>query len=150
MSAINIPLSRYLGRKIKKFWNLTALAKRFNLSLTKQESLRDQLIGLDSINRKLLLVKKEKDQAVCRVVDLQDLQHCSIKKVYSSIQAGDLQTKGLNHYLQSISLQLGFKTAAEPIAVHFYENGYNTVRQQSLLEAAAKKWEGIVSDLLMR
>jgi hypothetical protein len=148
MTIINIPLSRYIRRKIKKLWNLPSLAKKLNLTVAKLESLRNQLIGLDSVRRKLLLIRKEKDKLDCCVVDLKDVQHCAIKKVYGSIPAGDLQTKGLNYYLQSVSLQLGLKSSAKAVSVRFYDSRYNTRRQQSFSEAAARKWERLVSDLL--
>jgi len=148
MSTITIPLSRYIRRKIKKLSNFPLVAKIFNLSVAKQESLRNQLLALDASKRKLLLMKKEKGKVDYRVVDLQNVQQVSVKKVYGSIPAGDLQTKKLNYYLQSVSLQLRFKGGAEPVAVSFYESRYNTIKQQSFLEAAANKWEQFVSGLL--
>jgi hypothetical protein len=148
MSAIPIPLSRYIRRKIKKLWNFPMAAKIFNLSVAKQESLRNQLIALDAAKRKLLLIKKEKSIVDYRVVDLQNVQQVSVKKVYGNIPAGDLQTKELNYYLQSVSLQLRFKSGAEPVDVNFYESRYHTIKQQSFLEAAANKWKQFVSDLL--
>jgi len=141
-------MRRYIRRKIKKLRNFPRVAKIFNLSVAKQESLHNQLIALDDAKRKLLLIKKEKSKVDYFVVDLQNVQQVSVKKVYGSIPAGDLQTKELNNYLQSVSLQLRFKSGAEPVAVSFYESRYNTIKQQSFLEAAANKWEQFVSDLL--
>lgn len=148
MSTINIPLSRYISRKMKRLWNLPLLAKKLNLMVSNQQNLGNQLIGLDAVKRKLLLLRKEKDKFDYCVVDLQNVQHCSVKKVYGSIRAGDLQTKGLHHYLQSVSLRLGLKNGAESIDVNFFESKYNTAKQQSFLESAAKKWEQAVLSLL--
>src|SRR5690349_14770660 len=148
MPIIKIPLSQYIRWKIKKFWNLSAIAKKFDLSVVKQEILHNQLIGLDTVKRKLLLVRKQKDKLDCRIVDLQQVNHCSIKKVYSSISAGEFKTNSINNYLQSISLQIGFKTNAEPVVVNFYESSSDKKKQQSFLEATARKWEQFVSDLL--
>ena len=148
MSVITIPLSRYIRRKLRKLRNFSLIAKIFNLSVAKQETLRNQLIAVDATRRKLLLIKKEKSNVDYRVVDLQNVQQVSVKKVYGRIPAGDLQTKGLNHYLQSISLQLRFKGGAEPVNVSFYESQYNTIKQQSFLETAANTWKQFVSALL--
>jgi len=150
MSVINMPLSRYIRRKLRKLRNFSVMAKIFNLSVAKQETLRNQLIAVDATRRKLLLIKKEKSNVDYRVVDLQNVQQVSVKKVYGRIPAGDLQTKGLNHFLQSVSLQLRFKGGAEPVDVNFYESRYNTIKQQSFLEAAANKWEAFVNGLLRR
>ena len=60
MPVKHIPLSRYIRRKIKKLWHLPTLAKKLNLTFARLESLRNQLIGLDSVKRKLLLIRKEK------------------------------------------------------------------------------------------
>ena len=148
MSVINMPLSRYIRRKLRKLRNFSVMAKIFNLSVAKQETLRNQLIAVDATRRKLLLIKKEKSNVDYRVVDLQNVQQVSVKKVYGRIPAGDLQTKGLNHFLQSVSLQLRFKGGGEPVDVSFYESRYNTIKQQSFLEAAANKWEAFVNGLL--
>lgn len=148
MSVINTPLSRYIRRKLRKLRNFSGIAKIFNVSVAKQETLRNQLIALDATRRKLVLIKKEKSDVDYRVVDLQNLQQVSVKKVYGRIPAGDLQTKGLNYYLQSISLRLRFKGGGKPIDVSFYESRYNTIKQQSFLEAAANTWKQFVSALL--
>ena len=150
MPNLNIPLSRLLRRKIRRLWNLPSIARKLNLSVARQQSLRNQFLGLDSKNRKLLLLKKERDKYDYRVIDLADVQDCSVKKEYGSIAAGDLQTKGLNHFLKSISLRLGFKSGAKTVDVHFYESSYHTMRQQTLMEAAAKKWERFVSEHLQK
>ena len=148
MSVINTPLSRYIRRKLRKLRNFSGIAKIFNVSVAKRETLRNQLIALDATRRKLVLIKKEKSDVDYRVVDLQNLQQVSVKKVYGRIPAGDLQTKGLNYYLQSISLRLRFKGGGKPIDVSFYESRYNTIKQQSFLEAAANTWKQFVSALL--
>src|SRR5690348_16923683 len=122
MSIINMSMSRYIRRKLRRLRNFSAIAKIFNLSVAKQETLGNQLIAVDATRRKLLLIKKEKSNVEYRVVDLQNVQQVSVKKVYGRIPAGDLQTKGLNHYLQSISLQLRFKSGGEPVDVSFYES----------------------------
>lgn len=150
MSVINMPLSRYIRRKLRNLRNFSVIAKIFNLSVTKQETLRNQLIAVDATRRKLLLLRKEKSNVDYCVVDLQNVQQVSVKKVYGRIPAGDLQTKGLNHFLQSISLQLRFKGRAEPVDVSFYESRYNTIKQQSLLETAANTWKQFVSSLLLK
>ena len=148
MSVITIPLSRYIRRKLRKLRNFSLIAKIFNISVAKQETLHNQLIAVDATRRKLLLIKKEKSNVDYRVVDLQNVQQVSVKKVYGLIPAGDLPTKGLNHYLQSISLQLRFKGGGEPVDVSFYERRYNTIKQQSFLETAANTWKQFVSALL--
>ena len=147
MSIVNIPLSR-IHRKIKTRWDLSSLAKKLNLTIARLEQLRHQFIGLDSINRKLLLIRTEKHKLDGFVVDLKNVQYCSVKKVYGSIPAGELQTKGLNDYLQSVSLRLELKSGGEPVAVHFYDSRYHTKKQRSSLEAAARKWEQFVAALL--
>lgn len=148
MLTITSPLSRYLRRKLGKLRNFSVIAKIFNLSLAKQQILRNQLIAVDATRRKLVLIKKEKNNVDYRVVDLKNVQQVSVKKVYGGIPAGDLQTKGLNHYLQSISLQLRFKGGTQPVDVSFYESRHNTLKQQSMLETTANTWKQFVSDLL--
>lgn len=144
----NIALARYVRRKVRKRWNVSYLAKLFNMSVAKQERLRNQLIGLDAVKRKLLLIRRRKKEVDYCIVDLQEVEQVSVKKVYSSIPAGDFPTRSLDHYLQSISLQLRLKGGAEPVAVNFYESGNYSTKQKFILEAAAKRWEQFVLDLL--
>ena len=150
MPAVITPLSRYISRKIKQLWNLSSLAKNFNLSITKQEHLHNQIIGLDSVKRKLLILKKEGGRVVCCIVHLKDLQSCSIKKIYSSISAGSLRKKKLENYLQSVSLHLFFKSGTQPVTLNFYKRKYNNIGELPFWETAAKKWEHFVSNLSSR
>lgn len=145
-----MPLSRLLRRKIRRLWNLPSVAQKLTLSVTRQLSLRNQFLGLDSTNGKLLFMKKDREKFDYRVIDLRDVQECSVKKEYGSIPAGDLPTKGLGHFLKSISLRLGFKSGAKTIDVSFYESSYHTIHQQTVMEAAAKKWERFVSEHLQK
>ena len=148
MHTVLIYLSRFISRKLKKQASLSLLRKELNLAVTKQENLRNQFIGFDRLKRKLLLVRKQGNRLVCCIVNLQDLQWCSVKKVYNAIGAGELKGRSLNHHLQSVSLQLGFKGNTSLVSVPFFESRHHTVNESAVLEAAANRWARFLSQLL--
>lgn len=147
MRTVIIYLSKYISRRVKRLASLPSLLKEINLSVTKQEKLGHQHIGFDKIKHKLFLVKKRGNRLVCWIVNLQDLQWCAVKKVYGAIGAGELKTRNLNHFLQSVSLQLKFRGSAKPVSVTFFESQHNTADELPVLEAAAKRWEHVLSQL---
>lgn len=148
MSTIIVPISRYIGNKAKRLWNLGSLAKNLNLSVARQEVLKNKVIGLDSIKRKLLIIKKINDKSECSVIDLKGVQSCSVTKIYSSISAGSLKRKKLEEFLNTVSLCMKFKSGKKPLKLNFYHNKYNNLSELSILEEKAKSWAETVSNLL--
>jgi len=148
MATIIVPIFQYINNKIKRLECLWPLATGLRFSFSKELILLNKIIGLDTRRRKLFILKKSNNRPVCCIVDLRDIQNCSVKKTYGSIVAGGLQRKKLEEYLDTISLHLGFKNRKEQIIINFYETGYNSVTELPGLEITAKHWGRIVSNLL--
>src|SRR5689334_17409469 len=73
---------------MKKFSNL---GTTYNLSFSSQEVLGNVIIGLDGINRKLLILEINSVQTD-HVIDLHKVKHCTVKKYYGSIKPGGLKS----------------------------------------------------------
>jgi hypothetical protein len=126
------------------------LGTQYNLSFTSQELLKQRVIGLDGLNRKLLVLWEDGGRYDWLVIDLHDVQNCAVKMKYSRINAGDLNKHPLQDYLESIELEFVFKSGKESTLLPFYTSGINTVFEIGELEEKAKGWEAILSKMLER
>ncbi len=103
---------------------------------------------MDPTKKQLLYLKKAPDFSSCLIIDLSNLESCSIRSQYNNINAGDLKTKKLNHFLKSIFLNHGFKNCSRTVALPFYIAETDSQEDVLQVEVKAKKWETIVSKLL--
>ena len=148
MKTIIVSFYGYLNSRIKKPWNITKLAKGRCLNISNQDEVGPHVIALDMMKRKLLYVKTTPTASSCSIIDLNDLEACSIKKEYNSIDAGELKTKKLHHFLKSVFLNLVFKNGSRTVSLTLFDAQKEQPGNIEQLEAKAKKWESIVSKLL--
>ncbi|MCW3112523.1 MAG: hypothetical protein JWR18_919 [Segetibacter sp.] len=146
MRTVIVPFYGYLNSSIKKLWNLAKFAKKRSLHFSSQEEVGAHLMALDVLKRKLLYARKTPRTTSCLIIDLNQLQACSLKKEYSSIAAGELKSKKLHHFLKSVFLNLVFKNGTVSLPL------YDVQKQQQgdveQLETQAKKWQNNLSKLL--
>lgn len=119
-----------------------------NLSFTGQEILRDKVLGLDGPKRKLLIAEEKAEEYNTQVIDLDELVTCKIKKVYAGINSHEYKKNRPEDYLKSIALEFEFITAGEPMTVLFYKNSINSIYEIPELEARARNWATMLSDML--
>ena len=145
MRTIIVPLYGYLNSRIKKLWNITKLAKKRSVHFLNQEEVGVNVMALDALKRRLLYARKTQTTS-CLIIDLNDLQACSLKKEYSSITAGDLKSKKLHHFLKSVFLNLVFKNGT--VSLPLYDAQKQQQGDVEQLETQAKKWQNNLSKLL--
>src|SRR5262245_47696349 len=63
------------------------LGATYNLSFTGQEILRDKIIGLDGLRRKLLVVEQQDKKYNSQIIDLYEVETCKMKKIYAAINS---------------------------------------------------------------
>jgi hypothetical protein len=143
-----VPFYGYLNNRIKRLLNINKLAKRRRLNFLSQDEVGANIIALDLPKRKLLYVKKAPDTSSCLIIDLNNLEKCTIKKEYNSINAGELKSKKLHHFLKSIFLNLVFKNGSRTVSLPLFDVRKDEQDNIEKLEAQAKKWKSIVSKLL--
>ncbi len=148
MKTIILPFAGYVKSNIKKLWNITKFAKKRNLSISNLDEVGDHLIALDTKKRKLLYAKTAPNTSSCLLLDLNNLEACSIKKEYSSIKAGELKANKLPYFLKSIFLNLAFKNDSGNILLPLFDAQKKQHGNIELLEAQSKKWQTNVSKLL--
>ena len=148
MTTIIVPFHEHSNGRVKKFWNITKLAKRRSLSISNHDEIGTNVIALDMAKRKLLYANTTPGTSTCLIVDLNNLEKCTIKKEYSSINAGDLMKAKLHHFLKRIFLQLVFKNRSGTISLPMFEAQHEQNSNVEQLETIVKKWETIVTKLL--
>lgn len=128
---------------------LHVLGSKKNLNFSSCEFLKDALIGLDTTSRKLLIVRGVQEAKYEEVlVDLDEVESCSLKKVYGSIKAGDLKKRKLEQLLNKISLHFEFRSDRRPVEVPFFEYSENAASKRSELNQKARHWGLLLSEML--
>ena len=125
------------------------LGSRYQVNFTSQAILKDEILGIDGVQRKLLILNTtDKNEMPHELIDLDELRHCSVKKSYGSINNGDLKNKKLEQYLEKIVLCFEFHMKKPAIEVAFYNHLKNHLFEISELEQKAKDWESFLSKML--
>jgi hypothetical protein len=119
-----------------------------NLSFSSQEILDNCIIGLDGIQRKLLILKKiDKVEYDSILLDLNEVKKCSKKNIYTRVNIGTAKKEKFENHLDKIVLDFDFIDNRQPVQILFYEPVTNHVFAMSELEQKAKKWEMILSQI---
>jgi hypothetical protein len=137
-------------RMHKMLFTFSELGTQYNLSFTSQEVLKQRIIGLDGLNRKLLLLAEENGKYDWDIIDLNEVKSCTVKMTYSRINAGDLDSKKLADYMENIALEFEFKTGRQNVSLPFYTAALNHIFEMGELEEKAKGWEAMLSKLLIK
>jgi len=125
------------------------LGTEYNLSYASQEVLKERVIGLDGVNRKLLVLEETNGQQSYYIIDLEEVKNCTVNKIYSSGQGSGNQ-KSMDNPLFIIALQFDFKDKRPPVQLPFYDHLTNHVFETAELEEKAKDWEAILSKMLAK
>lgn len=126
---------------------LSFIGSQESLIFTSQEELSDCILGLDGIQKKLVVLHRAQDRGY-QVINLDEVMSCSIKRSYSNINAGSLKEKRLDAYLRQIVLNLDFIQNRQPVEIPFFSNLENEYARLHLLEHKVKSWEMMVTMLL--
>ncbi|NTS41112.1 hypothetical protein HRG84_09335 [Flavisolibacter sp. BT320] len=119
-----------------------------NLTFSSQEILHDCIIGLDGVNRKIL-VAQSMDGSITHteLIDLFEVKTCSVIRRYGSIKSGELRAKKLETYLESIALHFE-REAQPPIEIPFYRHRKNSLHEIERLDKKARHWEMLLSKMI--
>jgi hypothetical protein len=129
--------------------HLSRLGSAYKLTFSGQLILKDYIIGLDGIQRKLLVLKgiaNKKPEHY--MIDLNDVYSCTIKMHYGHISVNGLKKIKLEQYLEKMTLHFKFIRSAMPADIVFYKKTDNPVSELAELEHKAKKWKELLSKML--
>ncbi|WP_149697773.1 hypothetical protein [Chitinophaga sp. CF418] len=125
------------------------LGSKYNLSFSSQEVLMNCIIGLDGVQRKLLVLNGINSGALTEhVIDLNQVSNCSVKKQYGHIHVNGLKQRKLEQYLENMTLHFKFMVEKQPADIQFFKQAENNISELSDLENKAEKWKVILSKML--
>jgi hypothetical protein len=141
---INNKNNREAMNKLLKYFS--QLGTENDLNFSSQEILKDCVLGLDGVQGKILVVQREDGFFGSFIVNLREVKNCSVKKIFGTINAGDLKKAKLEQYLEKIILHfdLNDNSTAEIV---FYKHFENHPMEVIELEQKAKKWDAILSKM---
>jgi hypothetical protein len=136
---------KHMNQLINRF---SKIGSENNMTFSSQEILKDCILGLDGINKKLLILKnKDKNSFTSTIIDLKEVKICSVKKQYGAIAGGALQNNKIETYLENILLHFERENAS-PVEVVFYNYIENYNSEISDLTQKATHWETILNKML--
>jgi hypothetical protein len=124
--------------------NFSLQGTNHNLSFSSQEILQDCVIGLDGVNRKIMLVHTNNHDD-CRIINLNNVKSCSVQKLYGMSGSGN-SNKKLEKYLERITLRLELVNG-QPVEILFYNNLENHIYEITELEQKARQWETMLAKM---
>ena len=129
--------------------NFRKLGIENNLSFSSQEILQNCIIGLDGMQRKLLILEKnDEDKYDSLVLDLNDVKSCSKKKIYRSVNVGTGKKEKFENQIDKIVLAFDFIDNRQPVQISFFDPVTNHIFAMQELEQRAKNWETILTKLV--
>jgi hypothetical protein len=142
---LQIKLTGYMKQLLDYF---SRLGTKYNLNFSGQEILKDHILGLDGIQRKLLVLSGIHSGHLhdC-IIDLNEVRNCSLKKYYGRILANELRSKKLEQYLEKIWLHIDFNTGQQGADILFYKQADQPIDELPNLEQKARRWKDLLSKL---
>ena len=154
VSASLIVVSLHHYRRQTKMEKLPAsfksAAAAFDLSITKQETLGNRVIGMDDGNGKLLFLEAKGHTYDGYLVGFGELKGCSVKREYATIYTDTMQGGRLESYINKIVLKLNYKDGTQPTALTFYNRATNPEREMRARAEQAHAWQALLSATLAK
>jgi hypothetical protein len=141
--------NRQRKKKTEKLLNwFSELGTLNNLSFTSQELLHNSIIGLDGLNKKLLILENHSEEHSWCVINLEEVETCNVKRLYQTTNAGSLKKPVMEEHLQKIVLRFGMKDGKTTTDVPFFAFSGNHITEIADLEQKAKHWETILCKMI--
>jgi hypothetical protein len=141
--------NRHQKRKRQKLLHrFSMIGTENNMSFTSQEILQDGIIGLDGLNKKLLVLESSEHDLNWTIIKLEEVKSCSVKKLYQATNRGSLKKQVMEEHLEKLVLQFVLEGENRKVEIPFFNFGKNNIYQLAELEQKARYWEASLSKLL--
>lgn len=135
-----------MNRLLHRF---SELGSSYNLTFSSQEILQDCIIGLDGVNRKILVTRSAEDViSHSELIALSEVKSCSVIRQYGTIKSGELRVKKLETYLERVALHFEREGNQPSIEIPFYQHRKNGLHELERLEKKARHWEMLLSKMI--
>lgn len=120
-----------------------------NFSFSCQEVLKNCIIGVDGLQRKLLVLEygENENHKQIHIVDLNKVKNCELQKIFSAATQTE-KGKASEVYLEKIQLKFDYVNHTLPVEVVFYDHISNHIYEISELEQKAKDWQNILIKII--
>jgi hypothetical protein len=125
---------------------LRRIAEHDLLNLTSEEVLGKAAFGLDGVERKLVFLETINRRSA--IIDVFEIESCSMNVIFGNIHAGDLENEEMESFIQKIYLRLACYDDAKSIELTFYDRDENQLFELPLLRQKAARWKIAISQLL--
>jgi hypothetical protein len=132
----------------ERYRQVSEIASELGLSFSSHLRLADNVIGLDAIQKKILVCEFKNGQSEYHLIPLDSVKSISIKKSYSGIKAGELAERRFEEFIESIHLKFEYSHEDDAITLPFYEKATDDVADVAKLEANVKNWQLVLSKML--
>lgn len=126
-----------------KFQQLSELGSKFDLSFSSHMVIGNKLLALDGIKKSLLVLEANNTSYT---IELNKVTAVSVKRTYSSITPGELNTKSIEEFLSTIELQFEYDNN-RTVCLPFYDCQKDDPESLPRLERNAKNWQMILSKM---
>jgi len=137
-------------RQHEIFMKLSDAGSRLGLSFTSQEILGENILALDGLNRKLVLLEPAGDDYTTSVLALEEVKACKLKTDHINMMHADNKQGRTELFLNSILLQFEFKENRSPFEVKFYDANVHSIYQLPDLRVKAADWDVMISKLIFK
>lgn len=148
LATASIKYNRRRKEKNQLLLQFQRLAANYKIQFSRQEVLNRTIIGLDEMQRKLLILKKRAGAtAVARLIDLTGVRSCFLEKQYSVLRTTGNKKEKREQRFEKLILHILLEdgTAEEII---FYNYLVNPVMDLTKLANKAEHWEIMLTKLL--
>lgn len=129
----------------KKLKDLINQAKSSGINISKHDILNEQLIGIDTIVKKLILFNITDDACSFKIFDLKDFQSC----ILNVERRGGKSNNSQNSIIEKIYLVLKpFNHNSSDSKIGFYDNSVNMSIYNEL--ELAEKWEKLICETIAK
>ena len=127
--------------------DLKKICSHFKLNFSHTEVVKKTAFALDTSKKKLLLIH-ENDHPYFKTIDLMNVDACTLKIDYKGIDAGELEEKAMDNFVDKIQLQLLHVHPSHSVNIDFYNNKEDSVSELQQLIHRATTWRDKIASIL--
>jgi len=127
--------------------DLKKICAHFKLNFSHTEVIRRAAFALDTVKKKLLLIH-DSDHPYFKTIDLRNVDACTVKVDYKGINAGDLDEKSMENFIDKIELQILHAEPSKSVNIIFYDTKEDNISEQRELNIKATGWRDKITSML--
>lgn len=124
--------------------DLNKIATHFKLKLSKTEAVKKTAFAIDSSKKKLIFINED-DLPYFKTIDLRNVDTCTVKFDYSQIDAGEVNVKNMDEFIDKVQLQISHFDPSKSLNIGFYDSKKDKVNELGPLIDKATNWRDSIA-----